>query len=156
MAKKKKSESGKRIAKRVSEEAPTPKAQETSAPREPEPKASSVTDRIQEKDSGFGTIKVIVGVIVVLIIGAGLLGRYTGSEDLARGDLLPGERCESTQECAKGTICYSYKGEAKRCYHKCSLEDSTCEPGFTCTSSSYTAGRKKTKVRSICVEDSKL
>ena len=154
MATKKKSDSGKRIAKRVSPEESNPRKDDKPAASQAEEK-TGVPERIQEKDSGFGTIKVIVGVIVALIIGAGVFARYTGSDEIARGDLLPGEQCDDTQDCSKGNICYAYKGGARRCYTPCTPKESNCDVGYTCTSSA-TMGKKKTRLRSICVEDAKI
>jgi hypothetical protein len=153
MATRKKGESGKRVARRVSPEAPTPKEAKKTADPDPEPEKSRIPERIQEKDSGFGVIKIVVGVVVVLIIGVSVLSQYSGGAEGNRGDRLQGESCDSTQECRQGSICFPYKDGPRRCYATCNQADSTCEPGLTCVSTSTSMGRKKTHIRSICVDD---
>ena len=82
VSKKKKSDSGKRIARRE-ENKPNPKKKEQAAavPVEEKP---SMPQRIQETDAGFGTIKIVVGAFVALMIGALILTRLSGHDDDAR------------------------------------------------------------------------
>lgn len=152
--KKGKVKSGKRVARRIGpgEEIKRPKRE--AAPKEVEEKPR-ITERIQEKDAGFGVIKVVVGVIVVLILAAGVFSRMFGGEESARGDKIAGELCESTQECASGSICFAYGGDKRRCLETCPKGEA-CEPGYTCVSSAEQAGRKSTRVRAVCVEDAKV
>jgi hypothetical protein len=156
MGKKKgKTKSGKRVARRVGEgEEIRPKQTQKAAPVEEEEKPR-IPERIQEKDAGFGVIKVVVGVIVVLILGAGVLSRMIGDDESVRGDKVQGELCESTQECAKGSICFSYGDDKRRCRVTCS-KDKTCEAGFSCVSSAERSGRKSTRVRAVCIEEAKV
>jgi hypothetical protein len=151
MATKKKGDSGKRAAKRV--EAGEAEAR-TAAPRErrEEPEPPRVAPRIQEQDSGLGVLKAVGIGIIVLILGAGVLSRMVGGESEGRGDKLPGEKCDATEECARGSICYAYKGEARRCFKTCSA-DEPCQPGSRCASAAEQTGRRKTRVRSVCIRD---
>ena len=153
MAKKKKGASGKRTAKRVNPNEESPPKQsaikestETEKPRMPE--------RIREKDAGFGLIKIVVGVLIVLILGSGLLIKLVGGGEADRGNKTQGELCKTTKECARGSVCYSYKGERKRCMVTCP-KGKMCDPGFTCVSAAERSGRKSTRVRAVCVEDAK-
>jgi len=154
--KKGKIKSGKRVMRRVveGEEAAPKKAQAAAAKDEDEDKPR-VSERIQEKDSGFGVIKVVVGVIVVLILAAGVFSRMFGNQDAVRGDKTQGDICESTPDCKSGLICYAYGGGKHRCLADC-RGDERCEPGFTCVSMVERAGRKSTRLRAICVEDAKV
>ncbi len=153
MAPKRKNQSGKRIAKRAD---PSDRRKPAAKPKisAPESSGGGIRERPQEKDSGFGVLKVVGGGIVVLIIVSVILVKGLGQEVSSRGDKMPGELCESTNECERGSICYDYKGEKKRCYVTCSTEKG-CEPGYTCTSS--TSGRRKSaRLRAVCVENAKL
>jgi hypothetical protein len=148
-SKKKRGKSGKKVARRVGPgDEPKPKPKE--AAPEPEEAKPRITERIREKDAGFGVIKAVVGVIVVLILGAGVLSRLVGSDESTRGDKIAGELCDSTQECQSGSICFSYGGDKKRCLITCP-KGKDCEPGYTCVSSAERAGRKSTRVRAVCV-----
>ncbi|HUT76275.1 MAG TPA: hypothetical protein VM285_01220 [Polyangia bacterium] len=151
MATKKKGDSGKRTAKRVEAEAQGGRSATPKETRD-EPEAPRIAARIQEKDSGLGVLKALGIGVIVLILGAGVLSRMVGGETESRGDKLPGEKCDSTQECARGSICYTYKGEAHRCFTVCSA-DEPCDPGYRCVSAAEQTGRRKTKVRSVCVGD---
>lgn len=153
-SKKKKGSSGKRVSRRVGpRDATAPKP--AAAPKKEEEDKPRIPERMQEKDAGFGVIKVVIGVIVVLILAAGILSRLVGSEESVRGDKLPGELCESTQECESGSVCFAYADDKRRCLTTCP-KGKKCEPGFTCVSAAESAGRKSTRVRAICVEDSKV
>jgi hypothetical protein len=150
MATKKKAGSGKRIVKRV--ETQTTEATSAQKEAQEESEAPRIAPRIQEKDSGLGVLKGVGIGIIVLILGAGVLSRLMGGDVETRGEKLAGEKCGSTQECARGSICYAYKGEASRCFRTCSATE-PCDPGFHCTSAAERAGRRKTRVRSVCVGD---
>lgn len=154
MARKKKGGySGKKAVRRVD-----PRAEKRIEPRKqevPEPEKPRIAERIREKDAGFGVIKVAAGVLVVLILGSGVLLKLLGGDEAVRGDKIAGETCESTQECERGNICYSYREDAKRCMKTCP-NDKDCPAGHTCTSAAERSGRKSTRVRAVCVEDSKL
>jgi hypothetical protein len=152
MGKKKRGKSGKKIARRVG---PGDEPKQREAAPEPEEAKPRIPERIREQDSGFGVIKVVVGVIVVLILGAGVLSRLVGNEESSRGDKIAGELCGSTQECQSGSICFSYGDDKKRCLVTCP-KGKTCEPGYSCVSSAERAGRKSTRVRAVCVEDAKV
>jgi len=169
MSAKKKSGSGKRVAKRVEAAEGKRSAPPQGPPREAE--KPRIAPRIQEQDSGLGVLKAIGIGIIVLIVGAGVLSRVMGGrggsgsdrssgetggaareEEVAGGDKLPGERCNASRECRGRSVCYSYRGEARRCYATCSAEDS-CDPGYRCFSAAEQTGRRKTRVISICVVD---
>jgi len=157
MGKKKgKTKSGKRVAKRVGEgavAAPKKKPQQKAAPVEEE--KPRITERIQEKDAGFGVIKVVIGVIVVLILAAGAFSRIFGDEEAVRGNGQQDELCESTPDCAKGLRCFAYGDDNRRCLKIC-RGDQKCEPGYSCVSSAERKGRKKTVVRAVCVPEAKV
>ncbi len=154
VSKKKKSDSGKRIARREDNK-PKPKIKEqaTAVPVEAKP---GMPQRIQEKDAGFGTIKIAVGVFVVLMIGALILTRLSGQDEDIRGDKVHGEQCALTKECKKGYRCVQYGDDLRKCMKSCFDGDSLCDPGYTCTSTSQGTGRKNIKVQPVCVEDAKL
>jgi hypothetical protein len=153
--KKGKTKSGKRVVRRVTgAEEPQPKKKQKAAPVEEEPKPR-ITERIQEKDAGFGVIKTVIGAIVVLILAAGVFSRMFGDEESLRGEKTPGEVCESTQECAKGSICFAYGEERKRCLVTCP-KGKDCDPGYSCVSATERSGRKSTRVRAVCVKDAKV
>jgi hypothetical protein len=150
MATKRKGDSGKRGAKRVEPDRPEG-APARKEPRD-EPAAPRIAPRIQEQDSGLGVLKAVGIGIIVLILGAGVLSRMVGGEVDSRGDKLPGEKCDSTPECARGSICYAYQGGIHRCFTACSA-DEPCDPGYRCVSAAEQTGRRRTKVRSVCIGD---
>ncbi len=154
MAKKKKGTSGKRTAKRVDPQEQLQKKQ-PSGKLPVEPEKPRMPERIREKDAGFGVIKIVVGVLVVLILGSGVLLKLVGGSDTDRGNKLQGELCQSTKECSRGSICYSLKDEKKRCLATCP-KGKVCEPGYTCTSAAESSGRRSTRVRAVCVKNAKL
>jgi len=154
MGKKKKNESGKRIVKRV-DEAQTSKSKPPAAETKSESFTPPIRERPREGDSGLGVLKVVGIVMISLIVGSVVLTKLLGTEDQGRGDKLPGELCESTTECASGSICYNYKDSKRRCHVTCS-QDKGCEPGYTCTSSAQRSGRRSTRVRAVCVENAQL
>ncbi|MCP4676847.1 MAG: hypothetical protein GY854_15300 [Deltaproteobacteria bacterium] len=154
MANKKKGASGKRQATRV--DAQKTKQDKKRAPASrPEPEKPRIPERISEKDAGFGVIKVVIGVIIVLILGSMVLFNQVGGRESTRGDKLAGELCEETMECATGSVCYSYKGKKKRCMTRCK-DEQPCDPGFTCVSATQQKRRKGIRVTDICVEDAQL
>ncbi|MBW2276395.1 MAG: hypothetical protein JRF63_02820 [Deltaproteobacteria bacterium] len=154
--KKGKTKSGKRVTRRVGEgEEPKPtKTKQKAAPVEKEEKPR-INERLQEKDAGFGVIKVVIGVIVVLILAAGAFSRIFGDEESVRGDGDQDELCESTPECAKGLRCFAYGDEKRRCLKTCPGGEK-CETGYTCVSAAERSGRKKTAVRAVCVKDAEV
>lgn len=154
VSRKKKSDSGKRIARREDNK-PKPKKKEQSTAVPVEEK-SGMPQRIQEKDAGFGTIKIVVGVFVALMIGALILTRLSGHDEDSRGDKVQGEQCALTKECKKGYRCVQHGDDLRKCMKSCFDDESICDPGYTCTSTSQGASRKKIKVQPVCVEDAKL
>ena len=154
-SKKKQSTSGKRSGRRVGARHAVEKKQAQvvkKAQPEPEPKAR-VTERIQEKDAGFGLLKGILGTLVVLILAAGALSRIIGEDRDERGDKLPGEQCELTEECRSGSICLAHQDEERRCLMRCDPEANDCDPGYTCTSVTARKTRKGVRVRTVCIKD---
>jgi hypothetical protein len=152
--KKRKRPGGKRVVHRVDPQEKTSKKKETGKhPAEPE--TPPIRERTKEKDSGFGVLKTVAGVIVVLIVGSMVLFNQSGGKDATRGDKSSGELCEKTVECSKGWRCFSYKEEKKKCMQVCGSKKQ-CEPEYTCTSAAERRGRKRVGVRSVCVENAKL
>jgi hypothetical protein len=152
-AKRNRGGSGKVVAKR---EAPAAASPKQAAPEQKPVEKPKVTERIQEKDAGFGVIKVVAGVVIALIVGASILGRFFGGEGADRGDLGQGDRCQTTRECRSGYICHAHGDDAERCLELCDLRDAqSCEPGFTCVSTAQKSGRKKVRLTDVCVPDAK-
>lgn len=152
MGKKKTGASGKLVAKRVD---PNAEPQEEKKTPKPEPEKPRMPERIREKDpGGFGVIKTVAGIVIVLIIGSMVLFNWSGGRESARGDKVLGELCEETVECSSGTVCFPYKGQQPRCVKRCD-NDKKCEPGYTCVSSSHRK-RKGIRVADICIENAKL
>ena len=153
MVKKKSGAKGKRnVIREVSGSSP----KEEQKARGPEPEKPRMPQRVQERDpGGFGVIKTVAGVVIVLIIGSVVLFNQSGGRESARGDKQPGELCEETMECASGSICFSYKGGDRRCHQRCG-QDKACEPGQTCVSASEKKRRKGIRVADICVDNARL
>jgi hypothetical protein len=144
--------SGKIIAKR---EAPVVEAPKKAAPAAPAEK-SRVPERIQEKDAGFGAIKVVAGIVIALILGVSILTRYFGGEDAGRGSSGQDELCANTPECKAGYICAPYGKDPERCLKLCDLENpQSCETGHRCVSMAKQAGRKKIRLTDVCVPNAK-
>ncbi|MCP4604308.1 MAG: hypothetical protein GY847_27940 [Proteobacteria bacterium] len=154
MGKKKKGTSGKRVVMRIDPQASKKTKKQQQRPN-PEPEKTRIPERIQEKDSGFGVIKVAAGVIIALIVASMILFNQAGGQESIRGDKLPGESCQETSECAAGSICYSYKGSKKRCMTRCSPKNE-CNPGYTCISATQQKRRKGLRLTDICVENAQL
>ncbi len=154
VSKKKKSDSGKRIARREENKPRTEKKERAAAV--PVEEKSGMPQRIQETDAGFGAIKIVVGVFVALMIGALILTRLSGHDEDSRGDKVAGEQCALTKECKKGYRCAQYGDDPRICMKGCFGDDSACDPGYTCTSTSHGASRKKIKIQPVCVEDARL
>ncbi|MDD5306979.1 MAG: hypothetical protein PHU25_06630 [Deltaproteobacteria bacterium] len=154
--KKQSGSSGKKIARR---EEPGTKAAEPQGKTRPEPETEPegppIRQRVREEGAGFGVIKVVCGIVIVIIIGAGILGRLAGSDQSDRGDKIEGARCGATPECGKGLLCFAYKDEESRCMKTCSPQK-PCDTGYTCTSSMERVGRKSTRVRAVCVNNARL
>jgi hypothetical protein len=110
--------------------------------------------RVKEQDSGLGVLKWVAFIILGLVIASALLFKEAGGPEAERGDKMEGESCEKTKECAKGSICYVYKGEKRQCMKTC-RKDKPCGPGYTCVSSASQQRRKGIRVTDVCVEDAK-
>jgi hypothetical protein len=154
-SKKKQSTSGKRSGRRVGARHVAEKKQaqaEQKASQEPESKPR-ITERIQEKDAGFGVLKWILGTLIVLILVAGALSRIIGEEQDSRGDKLPGEQCDLTEECRAGSICAAHQSEERRCLTRCQPDANECDPGYTCTSITTRKTRKGVRVKTVCIKD---
>jgi len=156
-SKKKRGTSGKRGGRRVSgREKPKQQKQQEQVVKAaaPAPEAKPrITERIQEKDAGFGLLKGILGALVVLILLAGALSRIIGEEQDERGDKLPGELCELTEECRTGSICESHQDDERRCFARCDPDANDCDPGYTCTSLAARKTRKGVRVKTVCIKD---
>jgi hypothetical protein len=145
--------SGKIIAKR---EAPVVEAPKKAAPAAPAEK-SRVPERIQEKDAGFGAIKVVAGIVIALIVGVSILGRLFGGDEADRGSSGQDERCQNTPECKSGYLCHAYGDDSERCLKLCDLGNpQSCEPGYQCVSTARQAGRKKMRLTDVCIPNAKV
>lgn len=121
-------------------------------PAAPESDEPRIAPRIKEKDGGFAVLKgVAIGIMALIVVSMVLFNR-AGGQDTVRGDKLPGEQCENTVDCKKGTICYSYQGERRRCMTVCE-KDRRCDPGYKCVSAADQRRRKGIRVTDICVPD---
>lgn len=117
--------------------------------RAPEPEKPRLPERVKEKDSGFGVIKVVVGVIILLVLGSTVLFNKSGGRESQRGHKAVGERCESTVECEKGTICYAFQTKRKHCMKTC--YSSKCPEGYTCAAAASQKRRKGVRITDVCV-----
>ena len=152
-SKKSRGGSGKIIAKR--EAAPDVAPRKAAPAAEPAEKPR-VPERIQEKDAGFGVVKFIAGVIVVLIVGVSILGHFFGGESADRGSSGQDERCQNTPECKPGYICHAHGDATERCLKLCEIDNpQSCEPGYQCVSTAKKSGRKKMRLTDVCVPDAK-
>ena len=152
----KKNPKGKR--KLIRHEAPEPGSDGGSpktAEKAPDKERPRMPDRLKEKDSGFGVLKGVGLVIIALILVSTVLFNRAGGRDALRGDKLPGEPCEKTAECQKGSMCYAYQGDRHRCMTRCSKQN-PCEPGYTCVTAASQKRRKGLRVADVCVEDAKI
>jgi hypothetical protein len=151
--KKNKGASGKTVAKRETPSTDTPrKAADADAPVE----RKRVPERIKENEPGFGVIKVAAGVIIALIVGVSILGKFYGGADADRGSSGQDERCANTQECKPGFICQAHGDDAERCLKLCQVQDpQSCDTGYKCVSSARAAGRRKVRVTAVCVPNAK-
>lgn len=126
-----------------------------STEKQPDKERPRMPERMKEKDSGFGVLKGVGLVIIALILVSTVLFNRAGGRDALRGDKLPGESCERTSECQKGTVCYAYQGEKHRCMTSCSKKQ-PCDPGYTCVTAASQKRRKGIRVADVCVEDDKI
>ena len=148
--KKGKGGSGKIVAKREAPAREEPKkAAPAAAPAKPR-----VTERIEEKDAGFGVIKVIAGVVIALIVGSAILNHFYGGDAVDRGDKGQDERCTGTQECKAGFVCQAYGSESEKCLKTCEVKNAqSCDPGYKCISTTRQSGRKKFRFVPVCIPD---
>ncbi len=145
MAKKKKK-------KIIRQDPPGPdKGQQKSKTQEPAPEKPRLPERIKEKDSGFGVIKVVVGVIIALVLGSTVLFNKMGGRESLRGHKGVGERCDATMECETGTICYDYQTKRKHCMRTC--YNSECPEGYSCVAAATQKRRKGVRITDVCVRD---
>jgi hypothetical protein len=143
--------SGKIIAKREEQAVEAPK--KAAAPPAEKPR---MPERIQEKDAGFGAIKIVAGVVIALIVGVGILTRITGGEGADRGSSGQDERCQNTQECKAGYVCQAHRNDVERCLKLCEVKNpQSCEPGYQCSPAAKQAGRKKMRLIDVCVPNAK-
>lgn len=110
-------------------------------------------ERIKEKDAGFGVLKGVAGVIIVLIVGATFLANYSGTDKTHRGEGEQGDACEKSDDCLSGHICYQYRDNPFECMELCKTDDD-CADGFSCTSVSRT-NKRRVKVKNVCTEQQK-
>jgi len=153
-SKKGKGQSGKIAAKReVPAGEPPKKAAEAPSPAPAKPR---VAERIQEKEPGFTVIKVVAGVIILLIVGAGVLNHFYGGGGADRGDKGQDERCANTQECRAGYLCQGYGDDPEKCLKSCEMKNAqSCEPGYRCVDNYRQTGRKKFRDVPVCVPNAK-
>lgn len=115
------------------------------------PEKPGIPERIREKDSGFGVIKGVVGVIIALILGSTVLYNTAGGRQSERGNKAPGEPCGDTVECRSGTICYMYSDLGRQCMETC--YDGQCSAGFHCVAAATQKRRKGLRITDVCVRD---
>jgi hypothetical protein len=145
--------SGKIIAKR---EQPVVEEPKKAAPAAAAPAKPRMPERIQEKDAGFGAIKVVAGIIVALIVGVMVLTRFSGGDAAERGDSGQDERCQNTQECKAGYVCQAHRNDAERCLKLCEVKNpQSCDPGYQCEPAAKQAGRKKMRLIDVCIPNAK-
>ena len=133
MSKKIKGSSGKTVAKREAPVSTAPKKAASAAEPAEKPR---VPERIKEKEPGFGVIKIVAGLIIALIVGVSILGKFYGKPGGDRGSSGQDERCTNTQECRSGYVCEAYGDDAERCLKLCEVPDpQSCEPGYKGVSS---------------------
>jgi hypothetical protein len=155
MAAKKKGNRQRNIIRHTRHQDDVVKKDKSKSAEESVPEKVKMPERVREKDSGFGVLKVVGAVIAVLIVGSMVLYNRAGGRETMRGDKMHGEQCQETQECKSGTICYSYKGARKRCMTTC-RKDKKCDPGYNCVTAAKQKGRKGYRLTDICVEDGAL
>jgi hypothetical protein len=127
---------------------------------EPKPKAEAagpekprIPERIREKDSGFGVIKTVVGIIIALVVGSTVLFKQVGRSESERGEKQLEEPCQQTSECLKGLLCYAYKNSKKQCLAAC-VKDK-CDDGYTCVPRSDQPKQQGRRILDICVRNAK-
>ena len=156
MAAKKKSSTGKKRV--VRHEAPVKSAESSGSSTKARPlekEKPRLPERLKEKDSGLGVLKAVGFVIIALVLVSTVLFNRSGGRDSLRGDKLPGESCEETVECQKGSVCYFYKDSKRHCMETCS-KNRPCGPGYTCVTAASQKRRKGIRVTDVCVEDAKI
>ena len=153
MAVQKKRVSAKKKVVRHTAETAAEKAAE-SKKKEPLIPPSPISSRPKESNEGFGVLKGVAAVIAILIIGSAILFNRAGGREAARGDKELGESCASTQECAKGSICFEYDADGHRCVERCS-KSNPCDTGYTCVSAA-SSKRKGIRVTEICIQNDKV
>ena len=115
------------------------------------PPRSVVSTRSKEANAGFGVLKGVAAVIILLVIGSAILFNRAGGREAMRGDKAEWEECEDTVECKHGSICFAYNGDNHRCMKTCSNKH-PCASGETCISAAASK-RKGIRVRQVCVPD---
>jgi hypothetical protein len=125
---------------------------------EPEKKSLPVkppmSSRPKESNAGFGVLKGVAGVIILLIVGSAILFNRAGGQDAMRGDKKPGDNCAETTECQKGSICFAYQNDRHRCMQTCSPKH-PCDTGYSCRTAS-TSKRKGVRLAEVCVSNALL
>ena len=145
---------GKRSQKRIS---PTT-AMPTKKERLPKPSIAQnapMKKRIKEKNDGFGVLKGVALAILMLIVVSTILFNRAGGRDAMRGDKGTGELCEKTVECAKGSICYSYKDNRSQCLRTCSKKR-PCDSEHTCITAASQKRKRGIRLADICVKNEDL
>jgi hypothetical protein len=155
MAKKKQRNERKRTVKRHYQTTNVDAKKQPPKKNSPESDKPRIAERFQEKDAGFGVIKMVVGILIVLILGSVIALKLSGGQDPIRGSKTQGDPCQMTKECASGSICFSYKDLRNRCLATCSETDA-CDPKYTCTSVVQNPGQENMRRRKVCIEKTVL
>jgi hypothetical protein len=140
----------KRNVKRFEPEKETEKPQ--SKPKPSIGETAPMKPRMKESNEGFGVLKGVGVLILALIVGSAILFNRAGGREAMRGDKSPGEHCEKTVECARGSICYAYKNDRPRCLTTCSKKR-PCDPQHACVTAASQKRKKGIRLADICVKN---
>lgn len=110
--------------------------------------------RTDDEDGSLGIIKKLIIAIFVLVVGATLLAKFTGSNKVERGSLTQDAPCVATTECDNGHICNRYNGNNPTCKERCN-KTADCPEGHQCKPV-VRLNKKKVKPTLVCVSDEEL
>ncbi len=123
-------------------------------PKKPLVEKTPMSTRPKENNAGFGVLKGVAGVIILLIVGSAILFNRAGGREAMRGDKKPGDECTETVECEKGSICFAYQNDRHRCMTTCS-PNRPCDQGYSCRTAA-TSKRKGVRLSEVCVPNALL
>jgi len=108
--------------------------------------------RSRAKPSDFRGLKIIGGVLIALMLGAGILTFYTGQGKKKHGSLDTGRSCQLSEDCRDGDICFADKGVSPVCTKMC-RSDSDCDAGKVCLARGILGKKSRVKLSKVCVND---